>query len=214
MHLKKDSEMERTRGSLSFNKWLLLVIPISIAFVVGASVPTLFGEEFNLLSGFAWGTVVGIIDYTLIRIKLTPKIVVLRFIIVLFSMSITAIVGDLYFFKQDIETHVRKQNQEKYELDLSIYYKEHARLTKAVKDEVDGLITGIKGCGPECEKLKTIRDSLIMPTLESTDVGPLGRLSALHELLSKDSLAKGTFWAFSIMILVLEILPLLLKNAK
>ena len=212
--MKKDSEMERTRGSLSFNKWLLLVIPVSIAFVVGASVPTLFDLELSLVGGLIWGTVIGIIDYTLIRIKITPKLAILRFIIVLFSMSITALVGDLYFFNKDISDHVEEQNKEKFADKLSIYYTQHAKLTKDIKEEVEGLITGTPGCGPECKKLKVMRDNLKMPTLKGSDVGPLGKIRALHELISKNSLAKGSFWTFSILILVLEVLPLLLKNAK
>lgn len=194
---------------LSINVWLLLFLPVSIAFFVGGAAPMVLGNSFNIGTAIFWAIFVFIVDLTIIRTETGIIVGAFRLILLLLSMSVTAVVGDLHIFADDIEEYRSIEIESRYQ--EAIIKWEQKKTDK--RSEMD--IEEEDGRGEVWEilklELKGIQDN--RPSKKSIKGGFLVNIELLHKLVMNDSWA--LFFAFgqAFMVMLLEAMPFALKNA-
>ncbi len=200
----------RRIAGLSINVWLLLFIPVSIAFIVGGYGPTIVDYDFNIYSAIGWALFIFIVDLSILRTETRGLVSVLRMILLILSMTITATVGDLIFFDDDIVKHKKEILQDSYNLALDKFGDKSDEFYAAMKEEQK------TGEGTLFHQLEDRYNAHIAnpPTKEDDEGGPLTNVIALHKLLSTNVAAFWVFMGQMIMFGLLEAMPFMLKNAK
>lgn len=99
---------------MNSRKWVLLMLPIGVAFLVGGKAGSLVGiNEFQIIPAILWGTVIGIIDYNFsVMEKLSPLGWLGRIVLILTSAIITATIGDHIIFKDTIKEELKKTTKD------------------------------------------------------------------------------------------------------
>ena len=157
---------------MSLRKWVLLMLPISVAFIIGGYSGEILGKtEFFWPGAIVWATVIGIIDYNFsILKKMGTLAIVGRIVLVLSSAAITATVGDHILFKDTIanlkaeeqiadlvsaenDPDIVRLNGKINGLtsDIANYDAEIQRLSKEVTYEINN-----GGCKGKCEQKKLL----------------------------------------------------------
>lgn len=219
--------MSRLAG-LSYRKWSLLALPFIVAFVVGASVPTLFGGEFTTLYGLLWGLIIVIIDYNILLVKrLHWFVAICRILIIFCSAFTTATIGELYIFKEDVRAHIEGE----YEADIRDFEVRRQTIQQQIdqytrirncQDPSQPRCAGVvKGKGPvyhdavdQIERLKKERELLTAPSISKYEGNILQKIKVIHGLVSSSGFVFFSYAVFTLLVLLIEALPILLKSAK
>lgn len=216
-------------------KWVLLILPVTIAFIVGGFAPTLVGKPFNLLGAVIWGGFILIIDYNFVVIEKMSRLGWLaRIVLVLASALITASVGDHLIFKDDIEVNETGfKSPKKIELEQQVKEQDaiYARAVLIRDCECSGgtesICAGLPvshnpGKGPLCDS-KTVdmeyeRDRLNELREELNSIKGktpiIHEMKALYSFVFSNGVSATLFIVFMLMILAIETLPLTLKDGK
>lgn len=215
-------------GGLSPRKWSLLALPAMVAFIVGGGVPTLFDNGFSIGAGILWAMVILIIDYNVMRInKLHWFVATCRVLIILCSALTTATVGELYIFKSDVAAHnesLYSDQYSDYEKQLKVYDNEIGDLERkrdCQDPDQPKCIGVVKGLGKvyratvkRIEELKATKLLVKPPSREAFKGNILQKIKVIHSLISANSLVAVMYGIFTLLILLIEALPIILKGAK
>ena len=153
-------------------KFILLLLPTLVAFLVGGYGAEIFGAtEFFWPGAIAWGTIIFIIDYNFTMIeKMSWGGTIGRILLVISSALITATVGDHILFKDTIRNQIEKERttevgsisqrpeflklQDVINRDKSEASKLASKIqdlnTELIREQNDG------GCKSECENVKNV----------------------------------------------------------
>lgn len=195
---------------LSLNIWLILLIPVGIAFFVGGIAPMVLGGEFSYKSAIVWGLFIFIVDLSLIRIESGFWVGAFRICLLALSMTITATVGDLFIFKDDIEEYRGMEMKERHSEAIAEWKVEKsAKRIEMDVEENDG------GRGHDWNSLRVELEELQAdkPTAESINGGVLIQIHLLHKLLLNDILAIIFFIIQAGTVVLLEMMAFALKGS-
>ncbi len=161
---------------MNARKLTLLLLPITVAFVVGGMAGSLVGiDEFQLLPALMWGAIIGIIDYNFSIMKeLNALGWIGRIVLILTSAIITATVGDHILFKDTIKEEIKKQTKDndkviilKQEYDQkTIEWKQAKKELSNHDTQINALNTEIVyeinngGCYAKCNEKKLLKSNL------------------------------------------------------
>ena len=215
-------------GGVSLRKWGLLMLPVTVGFVVGGSAPTLFDNPFNYGSAILWALIILIIDYNIMRVKkLNWFVATCRIAIILCSAIITATVGELKIFDSDVQANRVEQydklyteyTQSRSKVDLEI--KEYSDI-RDCQDPKQPLCPGVtKGYGTvyhnAVKQIKALEESKSLikpPSIAGFDGNILQKIKVIHNLITENILVLIMYLIFTLLVILIEALPIILKNAK
>ena len=204
------------------------MLPVTVGFVVGGSAPTLFDSPFNYGSAILWGLIILIIDYNIMRVKkLNWFVATCRIAIILCSAIITATVGELKIFDSDVQANKLEQYNKlhtKYtqsisKIDLEI--KKYVDIRNCQDPKQPPCLNVVKGYGTvykdavnQIEALKESK-SLIKPPSQGAFKGKiLQKIKVIHNLVIENILVLVMYSIFTLLVILIEALPIILKNAK
>lgn len=99
---------------MNIRKLVLLMLPITVAFLVGGMAGSLVGvKEFQFIPAIIWGAMIGIIDYNFSVMKSLGFLGWIgRILLILTSAIITATIGDHIIFADTITEEIEKTQGE------------------------------------------------------------------------------------------------------
>ena len=212
---------------MSPRKWVLLILPVTIAFIVGGFAPTLMGEKFNLIGALLWGGFILIIDYNFVVIeKMKPIGWISRIVLVIASALITASVGDHLIFKTDIDKNSVINDcpkcieiQKKIDMARTDYASFNALYIKEVNGEgsdtgaFEGPIAKNYNAKSQDAKSDIKKYTKELESLEGK-TGIITEMNNLYSFVFGNTVSAVIFIIFMAMILAIETLPLTLKDGK
>ena len=216
---------------LSVRRTTLLSLPIIIAFIVGGSAPIILGESFNVFSGILWAFFIGVVDYNMLVLHIKGWMYIFRLFLLSISVAVTSIVGDLSVFDKDIQSELNTIAQNEYKIDLDKYNNQYNILTREreakviernCQDPTQPKCTDVvKGRGvvyhaavKRIDEIDQAMSALVKPDVEDKEPGVLIKLTVLHNYIGKNFAAGALFWFITIMTMLLETVPLILKSSK
>ena len=198
-------------AGVSINVWMLLFIPVSIAFLVGGYGPTIIEEDFNIYSAIGWAIFIFIVDLTILRTESVGVIKTFRLILLLLSMTITATVGDLIFFDADIKEYKAEAAKTGLNDRIIVWKVDKQEAYEEMREQQK------TGEGPLFKIKQAEYQTLLNNPPTSANAlppGPLTNINHLHMLLVNKPAALLIFIMQMIMFGLFEAMPFMLKNAK
>lgn len=170
---------------MNARKLTLLMLPITVAFLVGGKAGSLVGiEEFQFIPAIVWGAMIGIIDYNFSVIeRLSTLGWIGRIVLILTSAIITATIGDHIIFKDTIKQEIAKRTKENPKVkelesiydSKTIAWKDATRSLSNLDAELAALTTEIVfeinngGCFSRCEDKKEQKATLLLTRPDKQD---------------------------------------------
>lgn len=206
---------------MTARRFVLLFLPVTIAFIVGGAAPTLVNKPFNLLSGFIWGAFIFIIDYNFIVIKKMSFVAgALRVILVLFSSILTSLVADHIVFHGDIKKiSVTEECPKCFEIQKEIDKQTTIMLDNRKLYEEERLRGGCRSICMEYDRRAKKAEVKIDNLTNERDklegeTAIMSEIERLYRFIISKNVNMIVFSIFFFTIMIIEILPLVLKNAQ
>ena len=185
---------------MNSRKLTLLMLPITVAFLVGGYAGSLVGiSEFQFMPAIVWAVMIGIIDYNFSVIEKLSRIGWIgRILLIITSAVITATIGDHIIFKDTIAQEIKnrvKNNPKVLELkgmvdSKTIEWEEARKEVKSLDAQIAVIDKEITyeinngGCYTRCNDKKVIKDGLErrrIPMQEDVDDAKESRKRAIKE---------------------------------
>lgn len=212
----------------------LLLIPAAIAYGVGMYAPTVVGNESSICMGIIYGLFILFIDYNFIALKMKHKgLLFIRGLLILFSIIMTAIVGEQIIYHDDIEIARKEQAVIIQEAKVLIAFQSWEVAVAKQDAECSGLssnytlhgklITSSRkaGKGPLCEsKLKVVDQAYnALEIVKNTEpkankAGVLNNMKILLKMSKDNPEALLLMILIFVIISIAEALPIFLKSQK